>query len=102
MPPSWLAGRSGAWRLSVHVQPGAASTEACGEHDGRLKLRLAAAPVDGRANAALIDWLARRLGVPRRAVRISAGASARRKTVELLAELDAAELVDRLNAGRAA
>ena len=67
--------------LELHVQPGAARTEFAGEYDGRLKVRLAAAPVDGKANAALVAFLAEHYGVPKRNVRIVAGASSRRKRI---------------------
>ena len=67
--------------LELHVQPGAARTEFAGEHGGRLKLRLAAPPVDGKANAALVAFLAQYYGVPKRNVRIVAGASSRRKRI---------------------
>ena len=67
--------------LELHVQPGAARTEFAGEYGGRLKLRLAAPPVEGKANAALVAFLAEYYGVPKRNVRILAGASSRRKRV---------------------
>lgn len=57
--------------LDLHVQPGG----------GRLKLRLAAPPVDGKANEALVAFLAEYYGVPKRNVRILAGASSRRKRI---------------------
>jgi len=67
--------------LDLHVQPGAARSGFAGEHDGRLKLRLAARAVDGKANEALIEFLADYFGVPRRNVRIAAGLKSRRKRV---------------------
>jgi len=67
--------------LELHVQPGAARTEFAGEYGGRLKVRLAAPPVDGKANAALVAFLAQYYGVPKRNVRIVAGASSRRKRI---------------------
>jgi uncharacterized protein (TIGR00251 family) len=67
--------------LELHVQPGAARTEFAGEHGGRLKLRLAAPPVDGKANDELVAFLAEYYGVPKRNVRIVAGANSRRKRV---------------------
>lgn len=67
--------------LDLSVVPGAKRTEAIGLHDGALRLRLAAPPVDGRANEALLAWLARELGVPRRDVTLLRGATARRKQV---------------------
>ncbi len=52
-------------------------------HDGRVRVRLAAPPVDNAANDALIAFVAERLGVARRQVRIVAGATSRRKVVEV-------------------
>ena len=67
--------------LELYVQPGAARSEFAGEHGGRLKLRLAAPPVEGKANAALIEFLADYFNVPKRDVRITAGLKSRRKRV---------------------
>ena len=67
--------------LDLHVQPGASRTGIAGLHGGRLKIRLAARAVDGRANEALIEFLAEELGVTRRRVHIDAGLSSRRKRV---------------------
>jgi len=75
--------RDGAVRVSVHVQPRATCSEIVGLHGAALKVRLQAPPVDGAANEALIELLAERLGVARRAVRVVAGASSRAKTVEV-------------------
>lgn len=70
-------------RLTLHVQPRASRTEIAGLHGDALKLRLAAPPVDGAANEALIRFLAERLGVPRSAVTLVSGATSRRKVVEV-------------------
>jgi uncharacterized protein (TIGR00251 family) len=70
-------------RIRLHVQPRASSTEAAGLHGDALKVRLAAPPVDGAANDALVRWLAGVLSVPRSAVALTAGASSRAKTVEV-------------------
>jgi uncharacterized protein len=78
-----LTGRGEGALLMVAVQPGARRTGADGLHDGALKLRLAAQPVEGQANAALVAWLADQLGLPKRAVRVARGASSRRKAVEI-------------------
>ena len=67
--------------LELHVQPGAARTEVAGLYGGRLKLRLAARAVDGKANAALIAFLAERLGAARRDVTIEAGHTGRAKRI---------------------
>jgi uncharacterized protein (TIGR00251 family) len=67
--------------LELHVQPGASRTEFAGKHGERIKVRLAAAAQDGKANAALIEFLAGHYGVPKRSVRITAGLKSRRKRV---------------------
>jgi uncharacterized protein (TIGR00251 family) len=69
--------------LELHVQPGAARSEFAGEHGSRLKVRLAARAVDGKANAELIAFLAAHYGVPKRSVRILAGLRSRQKRVEI-------------------
>jgi uncharacterized protein (TIGR00251 family) len=71
----------GGVRLLLTVQPRASKTAVVGLHDNRLKIRLAAPPVDGAANEALIVFLAREMDVSRTAVRILAGERGRRKTV---------------------
>lgn len=76
--------------LLVAVIPNARRTEAVGLHDGCLRMRLAAPALDGRANEALIAWLAHQLGVPRRELVLAQGASARRK--RLLLPVSAAQL----------
>lgn len=68
-------------RIAVHVQPRAAATAVAGLHGDAIKLRIAAPPVDGAANEAIVAFVAETLGVPRRAVAITAGAAGRRKTV---------------------
>ena len=68
----------------MRVQPGAARSEIAGwEPDGALRLRLQAPPVEGRANRALIEFLADALGVKRSAIRLVHGATARRKLIEI-------------------
>jgi uncharacterized protein (TIGR00251 family) len=67
--------------LELHVQPGAKRTEVTGMHGERIKIRLAAPPTDGRANAALIEFLAEAFGVARRDVTILSGMKSRDKRV---------------------
>jgi uncharacterized protein (TIGR00251 family) len=67
--------------LELHVQPGASRSEFAGRHGDRIKVRLAAPAVDGKANAALVDFLAVHFGVPRRNVRIATGLRSRQKRV---------------------
>lgn len=84
--PCLVAGRGpspSGLRLAVAVVPGARRTGADGLFDGALRVRLTAPPVDGKANEALLDWLAGELGLPRRAVCLVQGQTARRKTVAI-------------------
>lgn len=82
-------------RLRVHVQPRAKRSEVAGRHGDAVKVRLAAPPVDGAANEELVRFLAEALDLPRRAVRIVSGLSARQKVVEVDG-LSAADLERRL------
>jgi len=75
--------RGGAITFAVRVIPRASHDAIEGEHQGALKVRLTAPPVDDRANDALIRLLAERLNVPRSAVRIVAGEKSRKKRVEI-------------------
>ncbi|HMM46993.1 MAG TPA: DUF167 domain-containing protein [Thiobacillaceae bacterium] len=81
VPPIWAHRDGTDWLLDLHVQPGAKTTMAVGEHGGRLKLKIAAPAVDNKANTHLLSWLAARLGVPKSAVRLVRGAGSRQKTV---------------------
>jgi uncharacterized protein (TIGR00251 family) len=74
----------GGVELAVLVQPRASRTRLLGEHDGRLKIALAAPPVDGEANAALVEFLAELLGVRKAQVSLVDGLSGRRKRVRVL------------------
>lgn len=87
-------------RLDVRVTPGAKRSEWAGRlPDGRRRVKIAAPPVEGRANDALVAFVAEQLGLPRRAVRLVAGAGARDKRLEV--DLAAAELERRLAAAAA-
>jgi uncharacterized protein len=70
-------------RVDVFVQPRAGRTELVGLHDGHPKIRLAAPPVDGAANAALIDFVAKRLKIAKSRVRVVGGLASRRKVLEI-------------------
>lgn len=70
-------------RLSIRVQPRASANAVAGIHGDALRVRLTAPPVEGAANAALVDFLAKCLGITRRDVTIVAGSSSRSKIVEL-------------------
>jgi uncharacterized protein (TIGR00251 family) len=77
----------GAIVLAVYVQTSAKRSEFAGAHGDALKLRLAAPPVEGKANAELIRFIAAAFGVPRRNVELIRGATSRAKTVRVIAPL---------------
>jgi len=81
--PSCLERHGDRLWLAVSVVPNAKRTGADGLHDGALRVRLAAPPVDGKANDTLVAWLAGELGVPRRSVALVRGQTARRKWLAL-------------------
>jgi hypothetical protein len=82
-------------RIHVRVIPRARRTEISGRRGDAILVRLAAPPVDGAANDALIAFLAGRLRIPQRQIAIVRGATARDKTVAIDG-LTPAEIVDRL------
>lgn len=69
--------------LRVRLQPRAGRTEVVGEREGVVVIRVAAPPVDGRANEALCALIAERAGVPKRAVSVVAGERSRDKVVRV-------------------
>ena len=69
--------------LQCYLQPRASRTGIVGEHDGALKIRISAPPVDGAANAELIRFLAALCGVSKQQVTIESGATGRRKRVRI-------------------
>ena len=82
-PPGWVRHEPGAIVLALHVQPGAKRTEVAGTYGDALKVRLAAPPVDGKANAELVRFLAEAFGVAQRDVAILRGETSRRKLVRI-------------------
>jgi hypothetical protein len=83
--PAWRRiGADGSITLDLHCQPAAKRTEIVGTHGSALKIRLAAPPVEGRANEALIGFLAASFGVPRRNVTLIRGEAGRAKTVRIV------------------
>lgn len=93
--PLRISEGDGAVRFTVHAQPRASRTELAGSHGDAIKIRLAAPPVEGEANAELVGYLAKLLGVPKSAVRVITGQHGRRKTVEVMG-VDAATVRARL------
>lgn len=94
--PGWLTPTEGGWLIAIWAQPGARRTEAVSVVEGRLKLRVAAQPVEGKANEAILRWLAQRLEVPVRAVQLTSGETHRHKRVRVACALPAAVVADRL------
>jgi uncharacterized protein len=81
----WLRRQDSRATLTLHVQPGAKRTEVAGAHGDALKIRLSAPPVDGKANSALLDYIANLLGLPKSNVRLISGQTSRRKILEVAA-----------------
>ncbi len=85
-------GENGWWRLdpggrrltlTLHIQPNAKRTEAVGLHGDALKIRLAAPPIGGAANEALVKYLAGVFGVQVHQVVLKRGAKSRQKVIEI-------------------
>jgi uncharacterized protein (TIGR00251 family) len=75
--------KDGSLTLTVRVVPRASRSEIVGEHDGGLRVRVAASPVDGAANEELTRLLSAAFDVPRSAIEILAGHSSKSKTVRV-------------------
>ncbi len=73
----------GGVRLAVQIQPNAKKTEVVGLLDDALKIKLAAQPIEGKANEALVKWLASTLGVARSAVTLTHGQTNKKKLLEV-------------------
>lgn len=84
--PAWLAevkASENCFIIALYCQPGAKNTEVQGEHNGRLKIRLAAPPIEGKANEALIQWLSKTLEIKRSQIELLAGDLSRLKRVKI-------------------
>lgn len=73
----------GSVTVDILVQPRASRAKIGPVHDGRIKVSVTAPPVDGEANAAVIELFAKQLGVSKSAVEVIAGASSRRKRLRV-------------------
>ena len=80
----WYKQEDGRVIVTVYVQPGAKRTEIVGFHGDALKIRLSAAPMDGRANDALLQYVARLFDVSLRQVAILRGDKSRYKKVAII------------------
>ena len=79
----WYRRNGDVLTLTLHVQPGAKRSEVAGLHGEALKIRLAAPPIEGRANAALCKFIAEIFGVTQRQVELKQGAQSRHKVVAI-------------------
>ena len=80
---SWIKATKDGVVLTLHIQPGAKKTEIVGLHGEALKIRLAAPPVDGKANEALLEFLAEKVGARRTALELVSGQTSRTKRVRI-------------------
>ncbi len=79
----WFRRNGEVITLTLHIQPGAKRSEIAGLHGEALKIRLAAPPVEGRANEALMKFIAELFGVPVRQVELKQGGQSRHKVVAI-------------------
>ncbi len=78
---TWYRRNGEVLTLTLHVQPGAKRSEVVGLHGEALKIRLAAPPIEGRANEALLKFIAESFGVSLRQVELKQGGQSRHKVV---------------------
>jgi uncharacterized protein len=80
---TWCSAIPGGVRIAVQITPNAKKTEVIGVLDDALKVKLQAQPIEGRANEALVKFLANSLKVPRSALTITHGLTSKRKLVQV-------------------
>lgn len=92
----WLEEKSGNIYIHIHVQPRASKNEIVGIHGDYLKIRLTSPPVEGAANSLLVEFMAKKLGIPKSKIEIVSGEKSRHKTlrVEGLSKAEAATSLD--------
>ena len=98
--PAWIDARKDGVVIALRVQPGARRTAIAGLHGGRLKVAVATPPTEGRANAALLAFLAERLGIPKSALSILTGAGSREKRIAVPSSVSLAAVVAALSPAR--
>lgn len=80
---SWYRYNNDKLILNLYIQPGAKCTQVVGLHGEALKIKLASPPMDGRANAALLQFIATQLNTPLRQIKLLRGEKSRHKTIEV-------------------
>ena len=96
---SWITQTPRGVTLNVHATPRASKNQIQGLHGDAVKIRLRAPPVEGKANAALVAYLAGTLDVPERDVVLLSGETGRRKRIAI-AHLDLSTVAARLGLPR--
>ncbi len=87
MQPSWYRRSGEVITLTLHIQPGAKRSEIVGLHGDALKIKLAAPPIEGRANEALLKFIADLFAVPLRSTELMQGGQSRHKVVAITGSL---------------
>lgn len=87
---SWIKEHAKGSILNLYIQPGASRSEISGEHDGKLKIKIKARPVDGEANENLIEFLSDVLKISKAKIHLISGESSRQKVI--LVELSPNEI----------
>jgi len=82
-PKLRIRNRGGCVEIDLHVQPRTSKTEITGSHDGAVKLRVAALPVDGAANRAVLDFFSSLLKISKSRLEIVGGEKSRRKVLRI-------------------
>lgn len=83
MTPIWFKVMDGSAQLLLYIQAGEKITQIAGIHGGALKVRVAAAAIDGKANIALCAFIAKTLDIPVTSVQIASGEKSRRKILRI-------------------
>jgi len=81
--PDWYTWQGNDLLIDVHIQPRARQDEICGVHGDALKIRITAPPVDGKANAHLIAFMAKQCQLAKSAITVISGLSSRHKRLRL-------------------
>ena len=81
---TWYRYSHGNLILTLYIQPGAKSCAVIGLHGDALKIKLASPPIDGKANKALVQFIAAQFDIPVRQIKLIRGEKSRHKTVELV------------------
>ncbi len=87
MSAPWLSRTKAGIRIAVQVSPNARKSEIVSGDGDTLRIKLQAPPVDGKANDALVQFLAKKLQIPRKQVTITHGQTNRRKLLEITADV---------------